>query len=650
MNQRTWRLIFTLGMASMLSALGAGGCGDSDDGPSGNAGTGGSGGSEDAGVDQITPPQDGIRVHGSVVDTSSGMGSSLPVSDAEVRVSVDRNGDGSLSADEITTSSTGFDGTFDVTVPVDQGDTVVVRVRAEGSAPAFRTVVAGPKSDVEFTISLAKLAPLDCTAGRCAMAGNLLSIEGLAPGLQGAAQLFNPVTQPDRFPGGFHESTGKLLLSGVFSNVELTDDAGEPVEQLSEPATLRMTIPADTWNIMTDIQPGNERIEVPLYAFDEAIGTWVRDGEAYLEDGEGVIIPESDLASIRDGSYPGIVVSRGEVTHFSYWNVDWPIDSHGCVGGRIVDAEGNPAEGAVVLVRGITYNGSSTPITVGPDGRFCVDVMRSEAPGEDVDQDGIPGETQRVTMRVTHAGSVYSGGEIDVAVEASTCEEGGCTDVGDIPLTPANQLQVAVCTVSGTVRDRAGAAVEGVSVYAYDEAIETEVMTEVCGEYYENCTFFGTTDPNGKYSLSVAMLDSLTVLGSTQFEVSPGREAMRYGQRFLTECPSTPVDITLDQGHDVIELWVDVNGNQIEWDPNEAATILAVMDEAQEVTKWQVMATEGGFTGPVTYGTAPAGATVVMPMSGTPAPLASGDVVLVMVQGTSPEGYAVYGQGEASVP
>ncbi|MFW5740328.1 MAG: carboxypeptidase-like regulatory domain-containing protein, partial [Myxococcota bacterium] len=645
MHSSHLRLLFTFGLIGSLAGLGAGGCSESSD-DGGTAGSGGFG--PDAGADQFNPPpKNGIRIHGAVLDSSAGMGAAMPVSGVEVRASVDRNGDGELSADEIVEASTGFDGGFDVTVEVDQGDTVVVRFRADGSAPAFRTVVAGPKADVELTVSLAKMAELSCSTGRCSIAGNLLSVEGLPEGVQGSAQIFNPVTQPDRFPGGFEESTGKLLISGVFSSVELTDENGDSLTQLSEPATLRMNVPVDTWNIMTDIEPGTDRIEVPLYAFDEALGTWVRDGEGYLEDAEGATIPESDLPAIRDGSYAGTVVARGEVTHFSYWNVDWPVESHGCVGGRVLDADGNPAEGAVVSVRGTTYDGSSTPVTVGPDGRFCVNVMRSEGPGEDVDQDGVTGETQRVSARVTYGGKVFGGGEVDVMVEAATCGEGGCTDLGDVRLTPDNQLQVMVCAVSGTVRDRAGNPVEGASVYAFDEALESEAMTAVCGDYFENCTFLGTTGPDGTYTVSTAMLDGLTVFANIQIQVDADREGVRQGQRFLTECPQGPVDITLDQGYDVVDLWVDVMGEEISWDPNLPAMVLAVADEAEEQPKWQIMGNEGGFTGPVTYGTVPAGAVAVWPSSGAPVPMASGDLVTVMIQGTTPEGYVLYGQGEA---
>ena len=638
--------VLAFSAAIVAAGLIVSGCGSTDSGsqgtPDSDAGTGQDG--------YTPPPGDAIRILGHVVESGGSSGGSYPLSDVEIVASVDRNGDGVLAPDEQVSGASDSDGAFEVNVPVDAGQMVVVSFRYDGMAPAFRTIKAGPNAEATLNVSLAALAELTCSSGRCAMAGNLLSLDGLPDGATGYAQIFNPVTQPDRFPGGFEESTGKMLISGVFSSVELTDDAGDPLRELTSPATLRMAVPMDTWNILKDIQPGSDRVEVPLYSFDEILGTWVRDGEGYLEDADGNVIPESDLASIRDGSYSGGVVATGEVTHFSYWNVDWPVDSHQCIGGRITDASNNPVEGAVVSVRGATYNGASTPVTTGADGHFCVDVMRSEGPGEDVDQDGTSGETQSVSIRVTHGGGIFDGGVKDVMTEAATCGEGGCTDVGDVPVTEEHRLAVAVCAVTGTVRDRTGAPIEGASIYAFDESLETEAMAAVCGDYYENCTFFGASGPDGSYSVSTAMLDGLTIFGSAQYNVESGHDAIRQGQRFLTECPKAPVDLTLDEGYDTWTLTVDVAGNVISWVPNLPASILAVSSDAGD-TKWQIMTDANGFTGPVTYGTTPAGATAVFPVGGgAPPALASGDVVALVTQGTTADGYMLIGQGEGYVP
>ncbi len=60
---------------------------------------------------------------------------------------------------------------------------------------------------------------------------------------------------------------------------------------------------------------------------------------------------------------------------------------------------------------GVTYTGTSSPQTTDENGKFCVDVMRSEAPGEDVNQNGVTGETQKVLISGSSGGKLYNFGE-----------------------------------------------------------------------------------------------------------------------------------------------------------------------------------------------------------------------------------------------
>ena len=184
--------------------------------------------------------------------------------------------------------------------------------------------------------------------------------EGAAtpPAVSGSATVFNPVTDPEAFPGDFSDRDGNLLLSGVFAAVELLDGSGDPLRQLDKPATLRMRMPRDSWSIVQDITPGNGQIDVPLYSFAEVLGTWIREGQAVLEDGNGRTLAEGEIGDIRSGAYAGVVVARGEVQHFSYWNVDWPVTTHACITGIIIDADGKAVRGATVTTRGVTYTGT----------------------------------------------------------------------------------------------------------------------------------------------------------------------------------------------------------------------------------------------------------------------------------------------------
>ena len=181
------------------------------------------------------------------------------------------------------------------------------------------------------------------------------------------------------------------LVSSVFASLQATDDSGNVIRKLGAQSILRMRVSSDSWSTLGDLRSGTGKIDVPLFSFNETTGQWERAAsDGWLEDGAGSIIPESELSAIRDGSYAGSVYAVGNIDHLSYWNVDWPVESHGCVQGTIVDENGNPVSGATVRVEGVTYDGSAFPVVTGSDGSFCADVLRSEAPDEDLDGDGTP--------------------------------------------------------------------------------------------------------------------------------------------------------------------------------------------------------------------------------------------------------------------
>jgi hypothetical protein len=388
---------------------------------------------------------------------------------------------------------------------------------------------------------------------------------------------------------------------------------------------------------------------VPLYAFDEARGTWVRDGAAALEDDAAVLIPESALASIRSGDFTGGVVARGQVNHFSYWNVDWPIESHACLNGRLLTADGAPAAGAMVTVRGATYTGTTTT-TTDADGRFCVDVLRSEGAGEDVDQDGVAGETQRVAIRAVHLGHVYDLGEAAVPQQSATCNA-GCGTIGEVSLTVDRELVPSLCTFTAVVRDRDGQPVPDMLVFASDDTVDVELTLELCADTPLGfCLSTGTTDAEGKVSLTAVVVDNLFAFafGSTQEGDST---VQRWGETLFRGCPTETLPITLTDGYRFVELALAfAPPGGISWTPATYRATGLTVAGASDV-KWVLTAPESGFASPVTYGTLPAGAEQVLPFDNTPpAALASGDTIGVYLSAPGDDGYPVIGQGFAVVP
>ncbi|MEO1714403.1 MAG: hypothetical protein AAFU60_13810, partial [Bacteroidota bacterium] len=88
----------------------------------------------------------------------------------------------------------------------------------------------------------------------------------------------------------------RALQSFGMLRVELEDPSGNPL-QISEPATLTVDVPASL--------EGNAPATIPLWHFDEASGLWIEEGEASLQP---------------SGVY------TGQVSHFSFWNCDIPIN------------------------------------------------------------------------------------------------------------------------------------------------------------------------------------------------------------------------------------------------------------------------------------------------------------------------------------
>ena len=596
-------------------------------------------------------PASPVVVHGVVLQAGSLGAQPSALDGATVRGTIDRNGNGAIEAGEEASVTTDSDGNYRLQLRAAKGDTLVVGFHADGVASLYRTIVTGPQADVVLNATLYGLENLSCEGSGCAVDGGALSIEGLPENVSGSATVFNPVTQPEAFPGDFSDDDGNLLLSGVFAAVELLGGSGEPVRQLDQPATLRMRIPRDTWSIIQDTTPGNGQIDVPLYAFEEILGTWVRDGRGVLEDGNGRVLGEGVLSDIRSGAYNGVVVARGDVQHFSYWNVDWPVDSHACVTGTITDADGNPVEGATVMPRGVTYTGTSTPQTTGRDGRFCIDVMRSEGPNEDVDQDGIRGETQRVGMRISYRGKVYDGGEYDIPTSQGSCGTGGCRDVGAISLSPDRELQAGLCTLSGTVRSVDGTPVEAAFVFGWDETVDAEVQFTLCSELPQGfCEFFATTDAEGKFTITTVVLDGLFYYA---YHISEDETSslMRWSQGNTRGCPSQPLDIILSEGFRNVALTPAVSGRMISWTPAQYKATSVFVSSSTTGFKWILSSASSSIGTPVTYGTVPAGAEQTFPINGSPpAALSTDDTVDIFVSGTGSDGYPYYGYGTATVP
>jgi hypothetical protein len=425
------------GVAAALFLLGIA-CSDEDDGPGGPV----DGGGGDTPVSADGPPDavpNALTISGRVVRA----GTSTGVARALVTVSIDVDGNGVVDSNERQETTTTDMGSYVVVAPVKAGQTAVVKIAQPGLAPIFRTIDAKGGAGVQLDTEMAATAPMTCAAGKCSGDTRGVSLEGVPDGTQASGMAFNPVTDTDKFPGAFDESTGALLKSAVFAAIELKDASGTPLTTFAAPVSLLMAVPADTWSIITDVTAGTDRIEVPLYSFDEKKGTWVADGQGYLQDAAGMPIPEATLAQIRARTYSGSVTAKGAISHASYWNVDWPLRTHGCITGTVVDQTGLPVAGATLFAGGVDYTASYRPQTTSSSGAFCLDVLRAEGAGEDVDGNGTMGDKHQVALHVSAQQALYLLGSFTPGATEAVCG-GTCTDVGMLALIPAKEVETAL--------------------------------------------------------------------------------------------------------------------------------------------------------------------------------------------------------------
>ncbi|MFO0727591.1 MAG: hypothetical protein U1E65_27685 [Myxococcota bacterium] len=592
-------------------------------------------------------------VRGVVTLASASVGQPSAKSGARIRATIDRDHDGQISASEAWSTTSQAQGSYSLSLSLSGSERVVLEFSDEGAASVFRVVEGAPGVELVQNALLSSLSALSCDRGSCGETSQGILVEHLPTDLRGSARLFNPVTEPDAFPGDFNDAEGNLLISGVFASFDF-QRAGAKVTTLESPATVHLRMPRDTWGVIVDVEAGSAAtVEVPLYAFDEVKGAWVREGTGHLEDGAGVPIPASALPAIHAGTYDGAVVAVGEVHHFSTWNVDWPVSTHGCLQLCLVDAAGNPAAGATVRLRGISYNGSSTAVTVGADGCACLVGMRSEAPGEDLDQDGISGETQRVSLSASAGGKSYDLGEQPMPLANAACGSAGCASLGTIALTAANEKQVSVCTLEGVVR-RGATPVEGATALIWDDSTPSDVFEAYCQNPPPICTPGVSTDANGRFSLTWPILDGPSLAAIFDSDSAGGHLSL-WGQRTLRGCPVGTTTITLDMGILSVMLSLQLQGQNIDWMPSLSAWTqpsgyLLVSDSAG-APKWVVNLRAGQpIPAPIVYGAAAAALEQTYPSAGSPAPLASGDALTVWFSGTDPSGVTAYASGTLTVP
>ncbi len=448
-------------------------------------------------------------------------------------------------------------------------------------------------------------------------------------------------------PDHMQDSAGNVLVPAAFAVFHVEDDATTRLGR--DGVEMRLRIPKDTWDIVRDIQSGNDSIDVPFYFFDEVKGAWAHAPfPAWLEDGEHNVIAPSLLPSIRDGSFAGVIYAVGVVNRLSNWSVAWPIGASGHVSGRVLDDAGKPAEGAAVTLKGASYIGASTTVIAGPDGRFCLEARRSEAPGEDLDGNGRVGEKATVSIRAMAGSNFYDLGEFETPFAAGSCGSAGSIDLGDLRLGATTQRKTDWCTIDGTVKYPDGTP-GGDEVNLWDDNVPPDVLDSMCATGSDWTCKAAHVDPKtGAFTVKAPALGDLRLESGSTSEIESGVFKVDVAMRNFTSCPKEPVALTLAPRSSFVRFNVSVVGNAISWTPAKYGVSLVTVWSASGM-KWQGFAWNGPLRAPVTYGEFSTGFGQSYPSHGAPAPLAPGDEVTVDSVGATIDGAPYSGSGTTTV-
>lgn len=526
---------------------------------------------------------------------------------ARIRVYVAEDGGGGAT---LGTAVSDAGGRFQLDTEADEGQRLVIRLEADGHAPHVNSFVVDTNTGIDLgNVWLHAAESLECVNGTCRSSDGRLYIDGLDPELTVVARHFNPEAETSAFPGQFGDDLGNLLFSGAFASVEVSR-GDDRVTELAAPVQLRMLLPKDTWMLVVDEFLGSGKIEVPFYHFDENRGLWHRDGEADLVDADGTPLPESALAAVKAGTHTGAIYAEGPVSHFSTWNVDWPVNTHTRVRGRVVDSEGEPVSGATVYGRRTASPAQDVTVPTDDNGEFDFITLRSEQPGEDISRNGVESEPSQVKLTVKSGDDVVEGGVHTMPTEDD--------EETDIEIRFENPVQVRSVRIQGTVVQGDGTPANGAKVTVWTPE------TTLCAD---ECTTEATADADGKFDVTTLTTGDNPVLAQGQQQITgiaDGSRILVTGSQPIEPEADDPV-LVLDGKSLFYTLETTISGNVISWLPAPGESVdFGIPDGAPvcevrvtggfgqpdfNVLKWHIFWYGAPIRSPVTYGVLPENAT-----------------------------------------
>ena len=114
--------------------------------------------------------------------------------------------------------------------------------------------------------------------------------------------------------GASTEESSGFFVTGGFTAIEMTDEAGTKAKTFSEPITASIKVPAGTINPETnqEIQLGDN---FPIWSYEPETGKWKREGSGVADGPETIIDADGDEQNYFTVSF--------QASHLSYYNMDW---------------------------------------------------------------------------------------------------------------------------------------------------------------------------------------------------------------------------------------------------------------------------------------------------------------------------------------
>jgi hypothetical protein len=133
------------------------------------------------------------------------------------------------------------------------------------------------------------------------------------------ARAYDPDDDPEAFPGGFAAMGAMPLHPTVFWWIEALDASGTPMTNLSHAVTIQARVLRPQWSALIDRIPGTDRIDIPIYLYNENSNRWEQVGMGWLQDDLGTLLPEAAQAALLNGTFRGEVLATFVTTHLSWY-------------------------------------------------------------------------------------------------------------------------------------------------------------------------------------------------------------------------------------------------------------------------------------------------------------------------------------------